>query len=177
MAATLASPRLKGFDETLLETANYYDEAFQLYGYKGLADACSEWLKELDRSNHAQTLGDIIKEYKATRGSDWSKGYLQTFHWAKNQLESISDKLLTQLDARHWQIWLPKWRKSGDGRTPPAQVDLRDLEARNGLIVINEGKRADFKLTHCLNLGTSYSLVSMSFCQSRRRGTSMCHPA
>lgn len=113
LAATLASPRLKRFDETLLEAANYYDEAFQLYGYQGLADACADWIKELDDRNRSQTLGDVIKEYQSTRGSEWSGGYLDTFRWAKKQLEPLSNKLLSELDARHWQVWLPVWRKEG----------------------------------------------------------------
>ncbi len=34
------------------------------------------------RRNCSQILGDVIVEYKATRGSEWSEGYLLTFRWA-----------------------------------------------------------------------------------------------
>jgi integrase len=113
LVATIASPRLQEFDESLLETATYYDDAFQLYGYKNLADACAAWIKELDRRNISQPLGELVKDYKIKRGTEWSAGYLHTYGWAKKQLTPMSEKLVSQLDAHFWQTWLPAWRKKG----------------------------------------------------------------
>ena len=45
LEASLRSPRLQNFDEERLISANYYHEAFQLYGFKGLDDACAAWIK------------------------------------------------------------------------------------------------------------------------------------
>ena len=114
LRATLSSPRLKKFDESLLETANYYEEAFQLYGFQNLAEACAKWLAELDRRNQSQTLSELIKDYKAKRGTEWSAGYLHTFEWAKKQLTPLHEMLISELDAHHWQMWLPDWRKQGN---------------------------------------------------------------
>ena len=45
----IISTKLTTFDEELLQTANYYDQVFQLNGYKNLADACSQWLIEVEQ--------------------------------------------------------------------------------------------------------------------------------
>jgi len=113
VAASLKSSRLKKYDETLLETATYYSEAFQLYGFKGLDDACAAWLKYLERTQKSISLLELIDSYQENRGADWSKGYLVTFEWAKKQLVSLHSEQISQLDSKHWQDWLPKWRKSG----------------------------------------------------------------
>jgi integrase len=114
LEATLRSPRLKNFDEERMISANYYHEAFQLYGFNGLDDACAAWLKELGRRQPSHTLGEQIKRYKDARGADWTEGYLVTFRWAQKQVAEFKDTPLSQLDAQHWQEWLPKWRKAGD---------------------------------------------------------------
>jgi len=113
LESSLKSSRLKRYDEKLLETANYYHEAFQIYGFKGLDDACAAWIRELEKSHQAISLRELIKRYRNARGADWSAGYIQTFEWAKKQLASFWDKPLSQLDSQHWQSWLPGWRKDG----------------------------------------------------------------
>jgi hypothetical protein len=113
LESSLKSSRLKKYDEKLLETANYYHDAFQLYSFKGLDEACASWIKELDKRNHSISLGELIKRYKNARGADWSAGYIQTFEWVKKQLTPFRDTNLSQLDAQHWQSWLPVWRKDG----------------------------------------------------------------
>ena len=60
------------------------------------------------------SLIELIESYRETRGADWSKGYINTFDWAKNQLKTFYDEQLSILDAEHWAQWLPKWRKSGN---------------------------------------------------------------
>lgn len=124
--ASLCSPRLKNFDEERMITANYYHEAFQLYGFNGLDDACAAWIKELERKSPSHTLGEIIKNYRAARGSDWTQGYLSTFRWAQKQVAEFKDTPLSQLDAQHWQAWLPKWRKAGD-YAPKSSNHLRSF--------------------------------------------------
>jgi len=108
---TLDSPRLKTFDENLLISAQYYKEIFQLYGFKGLDDACAEFTKQLERQNQSLNLKELIIQYKTSRGSDWSVGYKQTFEWAKKQLADLHNTPIHQLNAQHWHEWLPKWRK------------------------------------------------------------------
>ena len=114
LAATIASPRLKRFDDKLLETANYYNETFQIYGFSGLAEACAAFVSQLDKTTVSMSLTELIESYREARGADWSKGYINTFDWAKKQLEDFHAEQLSTLDADHWQQWLPKWRKSGD---------------------------------------------------------------
>lgn len=113
LLATIASPRLKHYDDKLLETANYYNETFQLFGFSGLAEACSAFAKQLDQTSAKISLLQLIKSYKTTRGADWSKGYVQTFEWAKKQLKDLHDRQVSELDATFWQEWLPLWRKRG----------------------------------------------------------------
>ena len=110
---SLLSPRLNQFDEKRMAVANYYHEAFQIYGFEGLEDACAAWVQELARKNPSHTLEALIENYRNARGADWTKGYLKTFTWAKKQLTKLHDTPLSQLDAQHWQEWLPKWRKTG----------------------------------------------------------------
>ena len=114
VAASLGSSTAVAFDQQLLESAAYYRDAFQLYGFKGLDDACAAWVVELDRRNQSQTLEQLIDEYKETRGADWGTGYLNTFGWAKGQLKELHSKQISELDALHWQKWLPIWRQSND---------------------------------------------------------------
>ncbi|MGJ8677083.1 MAG: tyrosine-type recombinase/integrase [Akkermansiaceae bacterium] len=124
LLATIASPRLKHYDEKLLEAANYYDETFQLLGFSGLAEACSAFAKQLDKTSTKMSLLQLVKSYKAARGGDWSKGYVQTFEWAKKQLKDLYDKQVSELDAIFWQEWLPLWRKNG-GYAPKSFNHLR----------------------------------------------------
>lgn len=124
LAAAIASPHLRTFDEKLLKSANYYKEAFQLYGFDGLDDACNAFIEQLDRTNRAQSIGELIRLYKTTRGADWSKGYVQTFEWAKKQLKELHDRQVSELDATFWQEWLPLWRKRG-GYAPKSFNHLR----------------------------------------------------
>jgi len=114
MENSLLSSHLKNFDQQRMETANYYHEAFQLYGFNGLDDACAAWITELERRNCSHSLGELIEHYRKSRGADWTEGYLVTFNWAKKQLSELHGIPLSQLDARHWQEWLPKWRKAGN---------------------------------------------------------------
>lgn len=111
LASTLQSDHLVEFDEVLLKNAHYYEQAFQVYGYGGLAEACAEWLTELERRRSTVTLGELLKQYKTTRGEDWSKGYLDTYNWVKKHLNPLSDQIINVLDAHHWQSWLPRWKK------------------------------------------------------------------
>ena len=55
----IISTKLTTFDEELLQTANYYDQAFQLHGYKNLADACSQWLIEVEQRGSSQSLLEL----------------------------------------------------------------------------------------------------------------------
>lgn len=126
LEASLGSSRLKNFDEERMISANYYHETFQLYGFKGLEDACAAWVKELERKNPSHTLGELIKRYQSARGADWTEGYLITFRWAQKQLIEFKDTPLSKLDTQHWQEWLPKWRKAGD-YAPKSSNHLRSL--------------------------------------------------
>ena len=113
LASVLKSPRLRKYDERLLETANYYEEAFILHGFKGLDDACSEWLAQLEKRYQSHTLLELISAYELNRGADWSDGYKVTFNWAKKQVKALHQKPISQLDSQHWESWLPAWRKEG----------------------------------------------------------------
>jgi len=114
LSATIDSQRLKQFDDKLLETANYYNESFQIYGFSGLAEACAAFIEQLDKQTVSMSLIQLIEYYQEARGADWSTGYLQTFEWAKKKLKDFHDEQISTLDADHWQQWLPKWRKQGD---------------------------------------------------------------
>jgi len=109
----LISQKSTDFDQELLQKAQYYDQAFQLHGYKNLAEACSAWIQELETRNTSHTLLDLIKHYRATRGGEWSAGSIQTFEWAKKKLKPFHHSLFSQLDAHHWHTWLPQWRQKG----------------------------------------------------------------
>jgi len=109
-----SSPHLEEFDADLLKAANYYKGAFQLHGYDGLEDACAVFLKELDKRSHSTSLLELIRSYKTNRGADWSDGYIQTFEWAKKQLKTLHSRQISELNADHWQDWLPAWRKKGN---------------------------------------------------------------
>ncbi|MFT6178304.1 MAG: integrase [Akkermansiaceae bacterium] len=113
LALVLKSSNLRKYDEGLLATANYYSEAFILHGFKGLDDACAEWLKQLEKRHQSQHLLELITAYETNRGADWSDGYKVTFNWAKNQLKAFHEKPISGLDAQHWEAWLPGWRKRG----------------------------------------------------------------
>ena len=39
---------------------------------------------------------------------------LDTFYWAKKQLASMQNTSILLLDARHWQTWLPQWKKTSN---------------------------------------------------------------
>jgi integrase len=121
---SLQSSRIKHFDQKRMETANYYHEAFQLFGFKGLDDACATWLSVLEKKSPSFTLRELIERYQAARGADWTEGYLITFNWAKKQLVEHHQMSLSQLDTQHWQAWLPKWRKKG-GYAPKSFNHLR----------------------------------------------------
>ena len=114
LSAVLKSPHLKRYDEKLLETATYYNEAFQLYGFKGLDEACATLLEQVKKQHKPLTLLELITTYKTNRGADWSDGYIQTFEWAKKQVKHLHAKDISELDAEHWAEWLPKWRKAGN---------------------------------------------------------------
>ncbi len=109
----ITSHKLNQFDANLLHTSQYYNEAFQLYGFSNLAEACDAWIKELEIRNTSHTLLDLITYYKTSRGSQWSAGSIQTFQWCKKQLNPFHNKLFSQLDANHWQTWLPHWKQKG----------------------------------------------------------------
>ncbi len=113
LSQSLDSKNPVKFDEALLNQAQYYDDAFQLYGYQGLADACADWIRELERRSSSITLIDLLEQYKATRGGEWSDGYLDTYKWVKKHLLPIGEEIINKLDSHYWQEWLPAWREKG----------------------------------------------------------------
>lgn len=90
----------------VIETATYYHEVFQIYGYKGLKEACMAFEERLKTEDQSFKFGDLLTGYEQDHFSQWSERHQQSWNTTKALLSKVRGELLTLLDNNYWRTYL-----------------------------------------------------------------------
>lgn len=91
---------------SLVEAAVTFDELFQIYGFAGLEDACSKFVRSLEAERTAVLFGAIVDAYRDSHWHDWSSSSRTTWNWLTAHLGDLQDRPLSVLNASFWSGWL-----------------------------------------------------------------------
>lgn len=93
---------------SLIETAVIYEELFQIYGFSGLKEACSEFAKVLEKERKAIQFSEIVTNFEDSHAADWSKSTRTAWNWFRKHLRSLESRPIQVLDTAFWCDWTSK---------------------------------------------------------------------
>ena len=90
---------------TLIKAAVTFDELFQIYGFKGLEEACTKFANQLEVERKSVKFGELVSLFEDGHWDDWEKGTRTAWNWVKKQLKDLEDTPVAVLDTAFWSEW------------------------------------------------------------------------
>ncbi len=100
------SKLIRKIDPQLIEDAVRFNEAFQIYGFKGFKHACETFLARLDQEQKAIGFGELLSSFEQTHQANWGHRYKQGWKTICSLMEPEKESPLSLLDKPFWRAWM-----------------------------------------------------------------------
>jgi len=105
------SKLIKNLDPRLMESAVRFNELFQIYGFKGLADACESFVARLDHEEKSVSFGELLDSYEKTNQANWGHRHCQVWNTVRTLLKENEASSISILDKPFWKDWMESQEK------------------------------------------------------------------